>query len=68
MKVQLFDGALRQTRHMLEADYCTAVPQYYNHGIQLLIPVCLQNPGKADLALACVNLRRKISGQDMPDH
>ena len=54
MKVQLFDGALRQTRHMLEADYRTAVPQYYNHGIQLLTPVCLQNPGKADLALACV--------------
>ena len=41
MRVQLFDGALRQTRHMLEADYRTAVPQYYNHGIQLLIPVCL---------------------------
>lgn len=54
MKVQLFDGALRQTKHMLEADYRTAVPQYYNHAIQLLIPVCLQNPGKADLALACV--------------
>lgn len=54
MRVQLFDGALRQTRHMLEADYRTAVPQYYNHGIQLLIPVCLQMPGKADLALACV--------------
>ncbi|WP_274422608.1 DUF3825 domain-containing protein [Blautia sp. XA-2221] len=54
MKVQLFDGALRQARHMLEADYRTAVPQYYDHGIQLLIPVCLQNPGKADLALACV--------------
>lgn len=54
MRVQLFDGALRQTRHMLEADYRTAVPQYYDHGIQLLIPVCLQSPGKADLALACV--------------
>lgn len=54
MRVQLFDGALRQTRHMLEADYRTAVPQYYNHGIQLLIPVCLQSQGKADLALACV--------------
>lgn len=54
MKVQLFDGALRQTKRMLEADYRTAIPQYYNHGIQFLIPVCLQDPAKEDLALACV--------------
>ena len=54
MKVQIFDGALRQTKHMLEADYRTAVPQYYNHSIQFLVPVCLQNPANADLALACV--------------
>ena len=54
MKVPLFDGALRQTKRMLEADYRTAVPQYYNHSIQFLVPVCLQNPANADLALACV--------------
>lgn len=54
MRVQLFDGALKQTRRMLEADYKTAIPQYYNHSIQLLIPICLQHPGKADLALACM--------------
>lgn len=54
MKVQLFDGALRHTRRMLEADYRTAIPQYYNHSIQLLIPICLQNPEQPDLALACV--------------
>ena len=54
MKVQLFDGALRQAKKMLEADYKTAIPQYYNHSIQLLVPICLQVPGKADLALACV--------------
>ena len=53
MRVQLFDGALKQTRRMLEADYKTAIPQYYNHAIQLLLPICLQNPGKPDLALAC---------------
>lgn len=52
--MQLFDGALRQTRRMLEADYRTAIPQYYNRTIQLLIPICLQSPGKPDLALACV--------------
>ena len=39
---------------MLEADYKTAIPQYYNHSIQLLIPICLRYPGKPDLALACM--------------
>ena len=65
MKVQIFDGALRQTKHMLEADYRTAVPQYYNHSIQFLVPVCLQNPAKADLALACVKTEdgRKYLGR-----
>ena len=31
-----------------------AMTLYYNHSIQLLIPICLQIPGKPDLALACV--------------
>ena len=52
MRLQLFDGALKQTRRMLEADYKTAIPQYYNHSIQLLLPICLRHPGKPDLALA----------------
>ena len=54
MKMQLFDGALKQTKRMLEADYRTAIPQYYNHSIQLLLPICLRHPGKPDLALACM--------------
>ena len=54
MKMQLFDGALKQTKRMLEADYRTAIPQYYNHSIQLLLPLCLRHPGKPDLALACM--------------
>ena len=54
MRLQLFDGALKQTRRMLEADYKTAIPQYYNHSIQLLLPICLRHPGKPDLALACM--------------
>lgn len=54
MRVQLFDGALGRTRRMLEADYRTAIPQYYNHSIQHLIPICLQNSEKPDVALACM--------------
>lgn len=30
------------------------IPQYYNHSIQLLLPICLRHPGKPDLALACM--------------
>ena len=54
MRLQLFDGALRQTRRILESDYKAAIPQYYNHSIQLLLPICLQTPGIPDLALACM--------------
>lgn len=54
MGVSLFDGALRRTRRMLEADYRTAIPQYYDHSIQLLIPVCLREPGRPDVALVCM--------------
>ncbi len=35
---QLFDGALQQTRRILESDYKAAIPQYYNHSIQLFNP------------------------------
>ena len=53
-KKTALDGALKQTKRMLEADYRTAIPQYYNHSIQLLLPICLRHPGKPDLALACM--------------
>ncbi|MCL2864643.1 MAG: DUF3825 domain-containing protein [Lachnospiraceae bacterium] len=54
MRVQLFDGAIKIATRMLEANYKVAVPQYYNRRIQLLVPLCLQNAGIPDLALACV--------------
>ena len=68
MKMQLFDGALKQTKRMLEADYRTAIPQYYNHSINLLLPICLRHPGKPDLALACMKRTEvNISGAYLPD-
>ena len=69
MRVQLFDGALQQTRRILESDYKAAIPQYYNHSIQLLIPICLQNPGIPDLALACMKTPDggQISGTNLSD-
>lgn len=71
MKVQLFDGALRQTKRMLEADYRTAIPQYYNHGIQFLSlyvcrtlqkqtspsPASRQKTGNKYLGRTCLTLK-----------
>ena len=54
MRVQLFNGAVEMTKRMLEANYKTAVPQYYNGKMQLLVPICLQTPNVPDLALTCV--------------
>lgn len=53
MKKQLFDGALNTTKNMLAANYKIAVPQYYRSKLQLLVPICLENPQKPDLALTC---------------
>lgn len=54
MKSILFDGALQIAKRMLEANYKTAVPQFYKGKIQLLLPICLQDQNKPDLALTCV--------------
>jgi len=41
------ESALKRVRR----NYKTAIPQFYNGGIQLLLPLCLERPEKADLAL-----------------
>lgn len=53
IRVQIFDGALNKAMKMLEANYKTAVPQYYNGKIQLLTPISLVEENKPDLALVC---------------
>ncbi len=50
-KLMLFDGAIKRAKHMIDANYKTAVPQYYKGRIQLLIPICLINGSVPDLAL-----------------
>lgn len=47
----IFDGAVTRARKMIEANYKTAVPQYYNNRIQLLIPLFLLGNTSPDLAL-----------------
>lgn len=54
VRTQLFNGALETAKVMLDANYKTAIPQFYNGKLQLLLPICLQAPGKPDLALVCM--------------
>lgn len=59
VKLQLFNGAIDTAKRMLEANYKTAIPQFYKGKIQLLIPICLQAPNVPDLALTCMKTEDK---------
>jgi cold shock CspA family protein len=53
---QLLVSAEVQTKKRVYRNYKTAIPQYFREGggvgtLQLLLPICLQNPSRADLAL-----------------
>lgn len=48
----LLDQGLDKARKRVRRNYKTAVPQYYNGKLQLLLPLCLLSQEKADLALA----------------
>ena len=44
-------GAIDNAKERVRRNYKTAIPQYYRGQIQLLLPLCLGSPQKADLAL-----------------
>jgi hypothetical protein len=44
-------GAIDNAKERVRRTYKTAIPQYYNRQIQLLLPLCLSSPQRADLAL-----------------
>lgn len=44
-------GAIENARERVRGSYKTAIPQFYKGQIQLLLPLCLLNPQRADLAL-----------------
>jgi len=44
-------GAIDNAKDRVRRSYKTAIPQYYQGRIQLLLPLCLSQPQKADLAL-----------------
>jgi hypothetical protein len=47
----LIKGAIDSARERVRRNYKTAVPQYYQGSVQLLLPLTLTDPAKADLAL-----------------
>lgn len=47
----IFEGAVERMKKRVVANYKVAVPQYYNHRIQLLLPLSLQDGDTPDLAL-----------------
>lgn len=47
----LVKGSIDSVIERVRRNYKTAIPQYYNGSLQLLLPLCLTDPAKADLAL-----------------
>lgn len=47
----LLQGAIENAKARVARNYKVAVPQYYKGRIQLLLPLCLSDAGRADLAL-----------------
>ena len=48
----VLNGAIANARDRTRRNYKTAIPQYYRGLVQLLLPLCLSSPKRADLALA----------------
>jgi hypothetical protein len=47
----VLNGAIDNAKQRIRRSYKTAIPQYYRGEVQLLLPLCLSNPQRADLAL-----------------
>lgn len=45
------DGAVSAAKRRVRRNYKTAIPQFYRGSLQLLLPLCLVQPERADLAL-----------------
>lgn len=47
----LLEGTINDAKRRVRRNYKTAIPQYYNGKLQLLLPLCLTSKMPADLAL-----------------
>lgn len=64
-----FSGAIEHAKKRVKRNYKTAIPQYYRNTyipdapqLQLLLPLCLSEPSKADLALAVYRVKNIEGG------
>ncbi len=48
-------GTIDSAKERVKRNYKTAIPQYHEGHIQLLLPLCLSSPERADLALVVEN-------------
>ena len=48
-------GAIDNSLERVKRNYKTAIPQYHRGNIQLLLPLCIGNPSRADLAIVAVD-------------
>lgn len=44
-------GAIENAKERVRRNYKAAVPQFYRGRVQLLLPLCLETPERADMAL-----------------
>ncbi|KAA6316541.1 hypothetical protein EZS27_033160, partial [termite gut metagenome] len=47
----ILKGTIDDAKKRIKRNYKTAIPQYFNEKLQLLLPLCLLSKAKADLAL-----------------
>lgn len=47
----ILHGTIEDAKRRVKRNYKTAIPQYYQGRLQLLLPICLQRKAQADLAL-----------------
>lgn len=47
----ILHGTIEDAKRRVKRNYKTAIPQYYNGKLQLLLPLCLKSKANADLAL-----------------
>ncbi len=47
----ILSGTIEDAKRRVRRNYKTAIPQYFNGKLQLLLPLCLQKKSEADLAL-----------------
>lgn len=57
MRRTILLGAIEDTKQRIKRNYKTAVPQFYQGNIQLLLPLCLTSQSHADLAMVVYRQR-----------